>query len=115
MKKRGIIMRGIVALLALAAMLTLGTIGVESASADGRGDTVVFVRSQGLYYDTIVLGELPPRGPFQILEMGDRGLETEWGPGDHGYVGGRWAEDFDGDGEFNYFLCPLLGPGRENP
>ena len=37
------------------------------------------------------------------------------GPGDPGYVGGRWKEDFDGDNTFHYFLCPLLGPGRDTP
>jgi hypothetical protein len=75
---------------------------------------VVYVTSQGLYYDSIVTADpLPPHGPFQLLEMGPNGLQTEYGLGDRGYVGGRWKEDFDGDGVFHYFLCPLLGPGRE--
>ena len=83
----------------------------------GRGDgPIVYVRSQGLYYDSIVTADpLPPVGPFQELEMGPNGLETDYGPGDPGYVGGRWAEDFDGDGIYHFFLCPLLGPGRDAP
>jgi hypothetical protein len=79
---------------------------------------VVFVRSQGLYYDTIVLGDLPQKGRFQILEVGAMGLETDFGPGDQGYVGGRWWLDKNGNGEMDageLFLCPLLGPGRETP
>jgi hypothetical protein len=47
------------------------------------------------------------------------GLQTEFGPGDPGYVGGRWWVDGNGNGEMDdedvYFLCPLLGPGREEP
>ena len=75
---------------------------------------------QDLFYDSIVLTDLPPHGPFQLLEMdGPTGLQTEFGPGDPGYVGGRWWVDVNGDGEMDdgddYFLCPLLGPGREDP
>jgi hypothetical protein len=77
---------------------------------------VVYVRSQGLYYDTFVSAEtLPMKGPFQLLENG----ETEFGPGDPGYVGGRWWEDVNGDGVQDagdkFLLCPLLGPGRPTP
>ena len=90
------------------------------AFAQGPGgrpgsEVVVYVRSQGLYYDSIVTTDLPPHGPFQLLEMGPHGLETDFGPGDQGYVGGRWMADFDGDGQFDYFSCPLLGPGRTTP
>lgn len=83
----------------------------------GRGTgPIVYVTSQGLYFDSIVVADpLPARGPFQLLEQGPNGLETEFGPGDRGYVGGRWKEDFDGDGTYHFFLCPLLGPGREAP
>jgi hypothetical protein len=85
----------------------------------GRGTgPVVYVTSQDRYYDTIVLGSLPFNGTenFQLLEMtGPTGLQTEFGPMDTGYYGGRWWVD-DGDGEMGdedtYFLCPLLGPGR---
>ncbi|MCH8037487.1 MAG: hypothetical protein IIC53_10215 [Proteobacteria bacterium] len=82
---------------------------------------VVYVSSQGLAYDTIVLGDLPFEGRFQKLEMvGPTGLQTEYGLGDPEYVGGRWWVD-DGDGIMEdpavsgdvYFLCPLLGPGSE--
>jgi len=101
--------------LGVAAVVVLATTSVSSGA--GRGDgPVIYVRSQGLFYDSIVTADpLPAKGPFQLLEMGPNGLETDYGPGDRGYVGGRWKEDFDGDGEFHYFLCPLLGPGRETP
>jgi hypothetical protein len=104
-----------------AGLLAFAVVGVLAfTSVDvlaGRGDgPVIYVRSQGLFYDSIVTADpLPPRGPFQLLEMGANGLETDFGPGDPGYKGGRWKEDFDGDGEYHYFSCPLLGPGRENP
>lgn len=77
---------------------------------------VVYVRSQGLYYDTFVSAEtLPPHGRFQALESG----ETDYGPGDSGYLGGRWWIDSNGDGVQDpgdtYLLCPLLPPGRTEP
>jgi hypothetical protein len=94
----------------------------ESAGAKGRGDgPVIYVTSQELFFDSIVVADpLPQKGPFQLLEMGGPvGLQTEFGPGDPGYVGGRWWVDVNGnaemDGEDNFFLCPLLGPGREEP
>jgi hypothetical protein len=97
--------------------------------AGGRGDgPVIYVTSQGLYYDSIVTADpLPPNGPFQQLfppgtnpdYPGLTGLSTEFGPGDKGHVGGRWWVDVDTDGEMDsddhYFSCPLLGPGREEP
>lgn len=94
------------------------TLGVSGANADPppRGDAVVYVTSQWLYYDSVVNGPLPLHGPFQLLEMDDNGqLFTEFGPGDPGCRGGRWMADFDGDGVFDYFSCPLLPPGREEP
>ena len=100
----------------LSVLLIVGAVAVfttDSAEAN-RGDGalgVVYVSSQGLYYDTFVSAqELPPHGPFQLLVDG----VTEFGPGDQGYVGGRW-EIPNGDGTYTYLLCPLLGPGRENP
>jgi hypothetical protein len=71
------------------------------------------VSSQGLYYDTFVVKDpLPFEGKFQLLENG----VTEFGPGDPGYLGGRWWEDLNGNGiqdaDDHYFLCPLLPPGR---
>jgi hypothetical protein len=86
----------------------------------GRGDgPVIYVVSQDLYYDSIVTADpLPPKGPFQELRAGGGplggDLNTDFGPGDRGYVGGRWVETFM-TGEPHYFSCPLLGPGREEP
>lgn len=103
------------------AFVALGALAV-SGTADARGrnnphmQPVVYVTGQGLYYDSIVTTPLPPHGPFQLLEMGPNGLQTEFGPGDQGYVGGRWMMDMSGDGQIDaYFSCPLLGPGRLNP
>lgn len=88
------------------------------AAPGGRPATegVVYVSSQGLYYDTFVTKDpLPFKGKFQKLENG----VTEFGPGDPGYLGGRWWVDSNGNGEQDaedhYFLCPLLGPGRSEP
>ena len=60
------------------------------------------------------------KGRFQKLEMaGPTGLQTEFGPGNHGYVGGRWWVDANGndlmDAGDAFFSCPLLGPGRAEP
>jgi hypothetical protein len=79
----------------------------------GRGNNPmlgeVYVESQGLCFDTFVTAEtLPPHGPFQFLSV--NGV-TEFGPGDPGYLGGRWMKP-DGMGGYTYFLCPLLPPGR---
>ena len=81
-----------------------------------RTPGVVFVTSQGLYYDTFVVKDpLPMQGQFQLLEDG----ETDFGPGQPGYLGGRWWEDLNGNGiqdaDDHYFLCPLLPPGRSEP
>jgi hypothetical protein len=47
------------------------------------------------------------KGPFQRLENG----ETEFGPGQPGYLGGRWWEDTNGndirDEGDHFFHCPL--------
>lgn len=92
--------------------------GSAPATAGGRaGSTgVVYVTSQGLYFDTFVARDpLPMKGSFQLLEMGS----TEFGPGDPGYLGGRWWEDLNGNGVQDagdhFFLCPLLPPGRPMP
>ena len=94
---------------------------VAPASTDAKGGRAatagaVFVRTQGLWYDTFVAKDpLPMRGRFQKLENG----ETDYGPGDSEYLGGRWWEDLNGDGIQNagdhFFLCPLLPPGRATP
>ena len=81
-----------------------------------RTPGVVYVTSQGLYYDTFVVKDpLPMQGRFQLLVDG----QTEFGPGQPGYLGGRWWEDVNGNGiqdsDDHYFLCPLLPPGRTTP
>jgi hypothetical protein len=102
------------AAVAVALVLTL----TASATPGGRpgSDGVVFVTSQGLYFDTFVTRDpIPMRGPFQLLVDGT----TEFGPGDPGYVGGRWWEDLNANGVQDagdhFFHCPLLGPGRTTP
>ena len=111
------------AVLALAVVLT--TAAQDAAAVrggeGGRGNgPVIYVVSQGLFYDSIVTADpLPANGPFQELRMVGGGLETDFGPGDTGYRGGRWWIDLNGNGEMDaadkYFSCPLLGPGREEP
>jgi hypothetical protein len=63
----------------------------------------------------LIRDPLPMKGKFQLLANGT----TEFGPGDRGYLGGRWWEDLNGNGvqdaADHYFLCPLLPPGRESP
>ena len=112
------------------ALKVLGTVLIGSAllassvafardkGRGGENAPVVFVTSQGLYYDSIVVVEsLPAKGEFQQLIPSDHGLMTEYGPGEVGHLGGRWWIDVDGDGTMNdgdkFFLCPLLGPGRD--
>lgn len=91
----------------------------------GRGNGpvgMIYVASQGLYYETMTLTDLPQKGPFQELDVvvdGDGNIltaMTEYGPGDPGYLGGRW-EAYIYDQKMNllmvhYFECPLLGPGQ---
>jgi hypothetical protein len=91
---------------------------LSKTAVGGRAGALgmVYVRSQGLYYDTFVSAEtLPMEGRFQLLESG----ETDYGPGDPGYLGGRWWVDVNGDGDQNagdvFLLCPLLPPGRTSP
>jgi hypothetical protein len=88
------------------------------SAAGGRPASggVIYVTSQGLYFDTFVARDpLPMEGRFQLLENNT----TEFGPGDPGYLGGRWWEDLNGNGlqdaDDHFFLCPLLPPGRPTP
>ena len=102
-------------------MATVAQAGNDNSNnQSGRnspGSPIVFVISQGLYYDSIALADLPMKGEFQQLVPGSNGLSTEYGPGDVGHLGGRWWIDLNADGVMDsgdkYFLCPLLGPGRE--
>jgi hypothetical protein len=111
-------------LLTLVIVSLLATTGVAFAKRGGeggRGDgPVIYVTGQELYYDSIVTADpLPFKGKFQKLEMGPNGLETQYGPGDPGYLGGRWWVDENENGyidaEDHLFMCPLLGPGRDMP
>ena len=118
MHRRAMLM---LAILALSLALSVPAAFAARGGTGGRGDgPIVYVRSQGLYYDSIVTADpVPMKGPFQKLELGPHGLETDFGPGDVGHVGGRWWFDVNGDGlqdaGDHFFLCPLLGPGRETP
>jgi hypothetical protein len=107
-------------LLTVVAVAALGMAYFAVEAMAGRGNmdlNYVYVTSQGLWYETFVpVNPLPFRGPFQKLENGT----TEFGPGDAGYLGGRWWID-DGDNIMEppeesgdtYLLCPLLPPGYE--
>ena len=103
----------------LFAVLVMALLATVPAFAKGRGHGAlgtIYVTSQGLYYDTFVSAEtLPMQGPFQPLVN----HTTEFGPGDPGYVGGRWWVDVNGNGiqdeGDSFFLCMLLGPGRTTP
>ena len=118
--------------IALAGTMTLMTTsvfakgGANNERMKGRGASnfpVIYVTSQDLYYDTLLLGDLPYNGTenFQKLEpgMGPSGVQTEFGPTDTEYYGGRWWVDANMNGYMDeedvYFLCPLLGPGRSEP
>jgi hypothetical protein len=108
----------IVFLIALAVIF----IGTSQPSEAGRDEgPVIYVTSQDLYYDSIILTDLPIRGPFQLLEMEGpmTGTQTEFGPGDKDYSGGQWWVDENDNGEMDdediYFMCPLLKPGRDEP
>lgn len=104
----------------LGAAIAMSGAGYAKDRTKGRGTgPVVFVTSQGLYYDSIVVVDsLPFKGRFQQLVPGENGLSTEFGPGEVGHLGGRWWIDMNDNQEMDagdkYFLCPLLGPGRDH-
>ncbi|MES9818493.1 MAG: hypothetical protein ACH255_16610 [Candidatus Thiodiazotropha sp.] len=107
-----------VLLLSIAMLLPLSALAKERTTGRGTGP-VIFVTSLGLYFDSIVVADpLPMQGPFQQLIPGMNGLETEFGPGQPGHLGGRWWVDLNDDGIMDsgdhFFLCPLLGPGRDH-
>ena len=115
--------------IALASAMVLATTSIfakeRSKGRGAPGSVVIYVTSHDMYYDTILLGDLPYNGTtnFQKLEpgVGPEGTagQTEFGPKDTGYYGGRWWVDANMDGYMDetdvYFLCPLLGPGRDEP
>ena len=114
-------MRRSILLLAIVGMLVAALAIPAFARTTGRGTgPIVNVTSQGLTYDSIVVADpLPFNGTDnwqQLIPTGVMGvLDTQYGPGDQGYFGGRWFVDMDGDnlpsdGD-HFFLCPLLGPG----
>lgn len=110
--------RHLLAIAAITATMMASTQVSAKERDTGRGTgPVVYVTSQGLYYDSIVVADpLPMKGQFQQLIPGENGLETEFGPGTPGHRGGRWWVDLNQDGAMDegdhFFLCPLLGPGR---
>jgi hypothetical protein len=114
--KQGVEMKRRFVMLLVIVVLAMMTVIPVSANRGDGALGVVYVSGQGLYYDTFVSVEtLPMHGRFQKLENG----VTEFGPGDQGYVGGRWWVDVDGNGIMDendsFLLCPLLGPGRTSP
>jgi hypothetical protein len=99
-----------------AAMPSAQSNTVSPARFGDRIPGVVYVTSQGLYYDTFVVKDpLPMKGKFQLLANG----QTEFGPGQPGYLGGRWWMDENRNGVQDsgdhFFLCPLIPPGRPIP
>ena len=117
--RRSILLLAIVGML-VTALAIPAFAGGQRNTGRGTGPTV-YVPDQGLFYDSIVVKEdLSWNGQdnWQLLETGGpgpQGLHTEFGPGDVGYVGGRWFMEGDaiegpsaGD---TFFICPLLGPG----
>ena len=103
---------------AVAVLMILATAAIPAgAEAGGHGALgVVYVSSQGLYYDTFVtVSSLPMQGPFEKLVN----HVAEFGPGQPGYFGGRWWVDTNGNGIMDagdsFLDCPLLGPGRISP
>jgi hypothetical protein len=123
-------LRKITAGLFVIGLLLMAALPVYAGEPEPKrnADTVVYVTSLGLYFDSVVISnELPPQGNFQQLfppgtnpawPEGET-LSTEFGPGAPGHHGGRWWIDADGDGMISegdpLFSCPLLGPGRETP
>lgn len=74
-------MIGTAAVVAVAVFLATNAVAKDRTAGRGTGP-VVYVESQGLFYDSIVLADLPPNGRFQQLKpgVGPSGLATEYGP-----------------------------------
>jgi hypothetical protein len=76
----------------------------------------VFVTSLGLFFDACAEPvPLPMHGEFQLIFNG----RTEFGPGQLGFLNGRWWEDLNRNGvrdtADHFFFCPLVLPGRVTP
>ncbi|MEA3274622.1 MAG: hypothetical protein U9Q81_04855 [Pseudomonadota bacterium] len=107
-----------VTLLAVGLMMgVMASPAYARGNGNPHGQPTIYVTGQDLAYDSIALTAIPfvEGAPYQQLEAGGpTGLQTEFGPGDQGYVGGRWWLD-NGDGIMDeddaFFMCPLLGPG----
>lgn len=118
---KNLTLTGAVAFIIAALMINSSAYAAKRDNSDViRSGPTIFVTSQGLYFDSIVVTDtLPQAGNFQQLVPTMHGLETEFGPGQPGHLGGRWWVDVDENGVMDasdaYFLCPLLGPGRETP
>ena len=96
----------------------------KSGESNGRpGSSLTIIVTGGdddptndVVYDSIVKANLPMSGPFQELTAVGDDHFTDFGPGDKGFVGGRWWVDVNGSGYMDdgdaFFICPLLGPGR---
>jgi hypothetical protein len=120
---RKLMLVGIIAVLVLAVAAPALATRTNPGSGRGGGPIIYVYGDEGeeLFFDSIVVAEpVPNKGKFQKLEMGGpSGLQTEFGPGDQEYAGGRWWLDLNGngvrdaEGTDHYFVCPLLGPGFE--
>ena len=77
---------------------------IPASAARGHGALgMVYVSSQGLWFDTFVTADpLPMQGRFQKLEVVDGQPQTEFGPGDPGYLGGRWWMDTNENGYMDF-------------
>lgn len=89
---------------------------VPAPGSGGSHPTVIFVVTQGLFFSTCAVKQvLPMHGEFQLLING----QTNFGPGQPGFLDGRWWEDLNGNGiqdqADHFFFCPLLLPGRLIP
>jgi len=108
-------------MLLIALLFAAGSVTPAFAQGRGQGPVgLIYVTSQGLYYETFAAADpIPMRGPFQKLEVVNGQPQTEFGPGDPGYLGGRWWMDTNGnnlmDAGDHFFVCPLLGPGQAAP
>jgi hypothetical protein len=109
---------------AIFALSTFTSVALAAPKGRPGSPIVIYVTGQELYYDSVAGPALPWKEKishtFQKLEgTPPDNLWTEYGPGDTGYVGGRWWIDDNGNGYQDaadvYFVCPLLGPGRESP